>query len=377
MLYHFGELKMRSSQSQSRCQRTFHQVLEEMPPGRRFLVAANPPARAGAADVRYLVEKSFALRYSDISGMYHYAKLASVLASALPRRSNDLQHAKGEAWIQLGAALRVLGHLQSSQQAFSTAEEELSRGSLRPDIQARLWEWRGSLYRDWRNFEEAENCLASALYWHSQAGELGDSNRCLVSRALCAGKGGNPERAVRLAERATRNIDSKARPDLAVSALHALCWYLVDLRKPKLADACYVEGEPLFNILKDELIQTHRTWLRAHINHALELHSSAETLYRRAADGFAKQEDSYERALVLLDLCLPLASQNRLDELAAIAAEIIPEFERIGISREATASRLLLSAATQASVAQRVKALVKVSNLVQQSLPPARELPEP
>jgi tetratricopeptide (TPR) repeat protein len=360
-----------------RCAGTaFHQVLEEQPPARRFLLAANPPARAGVSDLRALSDKSFSLRYSDISGMYHYARLACTLAEALSG-GVDMQDAKGEAWIQLGNGLRIFGHLPSSQEAFKTAESALLKGSLRPELQAFLWEMRGALYRDWRKFLKAEECLAEALYWHSQAGELGDSNRCLVSRALCAGKGGNPERAVRLAERATRNIDSKARPDLAVSALHALCWYLVDLRKPKLADACYVEGEPLFNILKDELIQTHRTWLRAHINHALELHSSAETLYRRAADGFAKQEDSYERALVLLDLCLPLASQNRLDELAAIAAEIIPEFERIGISREATASRLLLSAATQASVAQRVKALVKVSNLVQQSLPPARELPEP
>jgi hypothetical protein len=103
---------------------------------------------------------------------------------------------------------------------------------------------------------------------------------------------------------------------------------------------------------------------------------AAETHYRRAAHGFARQDLAYERALVLLDLCLPLAAQDRLEELAAVAADILPEFERIGIGREATASRILLSAATQASIAKRLKNIEKVSRLVQQALPPAQKLPD-
>jgi hypothetical protein len=59
-----------------------------------------------------------------------------------------------------------------------------------------------------------------------------------------------------------------------------------------------------------------------------------------------------------------------------VAAEILPEFERIGIGREAMASRLLLSAATQASIAQCLKGIEEVSRLVQQALPPARTLPD-
>jgi GNAT superfamily N-acetyltransferase len=173
-----------------------------------------------------------------------------------------------------------------------------------------------------------------------------------------------------------RAIDPKARPDLAVAAVHALCWYLVDLGNPEKARACFVLGEPLFNSQPDMLIQAHRAWLCAHIDYALGLHQSAEIFYRCAAKEFAKQGIAYERALVLLDLCLPLAAQNRPDELAAVANEILPEFERIGIGREAMASRLLLSAATQASIARRLKGIEKVSRLVQQALPPARTLPD-
>jgi hypothetical protein len=178
-----------------------------------------------------------------------------------------------------------------------------------------------------------------------------------------------------LAERAAREIDSRARPDLAVAAVHALSWHLVDVGNPKLALASYGEGETLFESQPDELIQAHRSWLRAHIYHALEIHPTAEIYYRRAAQIFAKHEISYERALVLLDLCLPLAAQHRLKELAAVAAEILPEFERIGIGREASVSRLLLSAARQAQVTDRLKDLARVSHLVQSALPPARQLP--
>lgn len=345
---------MRLTRQRSR-RRSFHEVLEDLPPARRFLWAANPPPRAGAEDVRYLADKSFSLRYSDIPGTYHYARLACTLGRALTKDDADLQDAKGAAWTQFGAILRVLGHLPSSLSAFATAEEELAKGSSRPDHQARLWEWRGSLYRDWRKFELAEKCLTTAIHWHSQADQLADWSRCLVSRALCAGKGGDPARAVRLAERALKRIDGRARPDLAASALHTLCWNLVDAGQPSLALTAYVEGESLFEAQPAELVQVHRSWLLAHIGNALGHYSRAEGCYWVAAAVFSKHELGYERALVLLDLCLPLAAQQRLEELSVVAAEILPEFERIGISREATASRLLLSAATQATVAERVK----------------------
>jgi tetratricopeptide (TPR) repeat protein len=365
---------MRLSTDRDR-RRPFHLVLEDLAPARRLLFASNPPARACASDVQALVKKSFDLRYSDIPSMYHYAKLACSLADALPKSDRETQDAKGEAWLQLGNAFRILGHLQSSQRAFAKAESELSKGTQRPDLMALLWELRGALFRDWRKFPLAEKCLAQAVNFHSQAGEQAGLSRCFITRALCAGEGSDPERAVRFAERAVRRIDPITRPDLAVAAVHVMCWFLVDTGHPMLALECSVEAEPLF-AQADELVELRRTWLRAHIDHALGLHPSAEILYRRAAEGFAKHEIAYERALVLLDLCLPLAAQHRLDELAAVAAEILPEFERIGIGREATASRLLLSAATRATLAERLEGLDKVSRLVQRALPPPRQLPK-
>jgi tetratricopeptide (TPR) repeat protein len=308
--------------------------------------------------------------------MFHYAKLACCLADALRRHDIEIQDARGEAWLQFGNALRILGHLSKAHGALIKAGAELSAGSQQADTAALLWEVRGSLYRDWRKFPLAEQCLSAAVHFHLEAGEAADSNRCLITRALCAGEGGDPRRAVRFAERAIRRIDPLKRPDLAVIATHVMCWFLVDAGHPKLSLACSVEAEPLFNKQTDELIQIRRTWLRGHIDSALGLYPSAEVLYRRAADGYAKHELAYERALVLLDLCIPLAAQDSREELAATAAEILPEFERIGIGREAMASRLLLSAATQATIAERVAGLEKVSRLVQQALPLPRKLPE-
>jgi tetratricopeptide (TPR) repeat protein len=356
--------------------RSFSLALEDLPPRRRFLFAANPPSRAGSGDVRALVTKSYGLRYSDVPGMCHYARLASTLAGALRLGDPDLQDAKGEAWMQHGNVLRIFAHFRDSQRSLATAEEELSEGSLRPDLQALLWELRGSLYRDWRKFSLADPCLAIALDYHSHAGHHDDANRCLVARAMTQGYGGSPALAVSLAERAVQGIDPAARPDLAVAAIQALCWFLVDCGDPKRAIACYVDGEPLFNRQTDELVQIHRSWLRGHIDNALGLFSSAETLYRRAAAGFAKHDLAFDRALVLLDLCMPLAEQDQAEELADVAAEILPEFERIGIGREALASRLLLSAARRATIANRLKGLRKVSRLVQRTLPWPRKLPE-
>lgn len=314
--------------------RPFCEILEETPPSKRFLLAANPPARACPADVRYLVEKSFQLRYSDVFSMYRYAKLACGLARALPHQDRESRDANGEACIQFGNTLRILGHFEDSRRSLREAEHWISEGSGRPELLALLWEVRGSLYRDWRNFEASESCLVIARNFHAQAGELGDLDRCLVTRALCAGEGGNAARAVRLSERAAQRINPQKRPDLALSAVHVLCWFLVDEGDPQLARACSVEAESLFTPEVGDLVQIRREWLRGHIDRALGLHLSAEALYRRAANGYAKYDLSYERALVLLDLCLPLAAQNRPDELAAVAKEILPEFERIGIGRK-------------------------------------------
>jgi tetratricopeptide (TPR) repeat protein len=308
--------------------------------------------------------------------MFHYAKLARCLAYALSQQDLETQDARGEACIQFGNVLRILGHFPSALQSFKEAEMHLSKGTRLPKLFALLWEVRGSLYRDWRDFAQSEKCLATASSFHSRSGDEVDSNRCLVTRAICAGEGGDPSRAVRLAERAIQDSDWEKQPDLAIAAVHVMCWFLVDAGQPVLALTCSVEAEPLFSPPLDELVSIRRTWLQAHIHSALKLYLAAEILYRRAAEGYARHELYYERTLVLLDLCLPLAAQNRLDDLATVAADILPEFERIGIGREAAASRILLSAATQASMANRLKDIEKVSRLVQQALPPAQKLPE-
>jgi tetratricopeptide (TPR) repeat protein len=326
--------------------RAFYLELEDFPSEKRWLLAANPPRWASATDVHVLIEKSFALRYSDIRGMSEYAQLACVLAGAIRWKDADHQDARGEAWIQQSSVLRMRGNFPSSRQAITRAKEEFSRGSLRPDLQARLWEYGGTLCRDWRKFRLAEQSLATAFEWHARAGDLADSHRCLVSQAICAGYGGEPKRAVRLAERATNGIDSSLRPDLAISAVIALCWFLVDVGDTASALACYIEGEPLFSLRSDPLVQAHLSWLRGHIEDALGLHQPAEILYQRAAHEFAQQGLTLDRALVLLDLCGPLAAQRKRKEVAALAAEILPEFLRVGLRREAAASRHWLSEAS-------------------------------
>jgi len=241
----FSEAQMPRPRNRDQ-QRSFYETLEDRPPASRFLLAANPPSYAASADIRHLVKKSFGLRYSNIPGMYHYAKLARCLADAILQQDPESQDAKGEAWLQFGNVLRILGHFQSARRAFDEAELKFSKGTRPPNLYALLWELRGSLYRDWRDFAHSEQCLATAIRFHSQSGDRGDSSRCLVARALCAGEGGDPGRAVRLAERAILRINRKKQPDLAIAAVHVMCWFLVDSGQPTLALASYIEAEPLF-----------------------------------------------------------------------------------------------------------------------------------
>jgi tetratricopeptide (TPR) repeat protein len=326
------------------------------PPARRAFLAQNPPQGVSPADILSFRDYSFSLRFSDIGGMVHWAELAAILANTVcARRPTPLsQDVRGATWCQKGNSLRMLAHFPEAEESFEIAEEALDLGTGDALLAARLWEFRGSLYRDWRRFALAQSSLERARPYYQAAGDETGLTRCLIVEAMVAGKDHNPIRAVRLAEQAINRVDPRVEPLLAVSIAHTLAWHLVDHGRPRQARAVYSATEQLFDELREEvLVQAHRLWLVAHIDEALGLDESAEPLLRRASEAYAEAGLFYEEALSRLDLAAVLARQRRMPEVLAAVNAVQPLFESLGIGPEAavaTASRSCPPASRRQSV---------------------------
>ena len=134
------------------------------PPARRFLLASNPPRSVSTDDILSFSDYSFSLRFTDIGGMVHWAELATILADAVCRRTpvRHYQDARGAAWCEKGNSLRLLAHFPEAEASLAAAEEALSLGTGSALLAARLWELRGSLFRDWRRFDLAQYSSARA-----------------------------------------------------------------------------------------------------------------------------------------------------------------------------------------------------------------------
>lgn len=348
------------------------------PPGRRALLAANPPRSVSSQDILSFRDHSYSLRFSDIGGMVHWAEIGVILADAVAARtgSQQFQDARAAAWGQKGNSLRMLAHFLEAEISLSVAQDALNLGSGDPKIAALLWEFRGSLYRDSRRFALAETSMAQARALHEEIGDDFGLTRCLACEAIFAGKNQNPIRAVRIAERAMNRVDPCSDPLLAISISHTLAWNLVDQGKPRQARAVYSVTEPLFDELRDEaLVQAHRLWLVAHIDGGLGLDESAESLLRRASEAYAAAGLSYEEALSRLDLAVVLARQNRMAEVLATVDAVQPLFEALGIGPEATAARLLRFEVMPPTVGQTVRVLMLAARQICLQPLPRRPIP--
>lgn len=348
------------------------------PPARRVLLASNPPQNVSASDILSFSTYSFSLRFTDIGGMVHWAELATILADAVCRRrsARHFQDARAAAWCEKGNSLRMLAHFPEAEESLAVAEEVLSLGTGAAKTAARLWELRGSLYRDWRRFDLAQSSLARARGLYEEARDGNGLTRCLIVEAMVAGKNRNPIRAARLAEKAMNRVDPGLDPHLAASIAHTLAWNLVDQGRPRHARAVYSATEPLFDDLRDEaLVQAHRLWLVAHIDGALGLDESAEQLLRRTSEAFATASLSYEEALSRLDLGIVLARQHRLAEVLSTVNAILPLFEALGIGPEAAVARRLRFEVLPATMEQVVSTLTLASREILLQPMPRQPIP--
>lgn len=307
-------------------------VVALCPPGDSVL----QPQREKIAD---LTAESFALRYSNPVLSVEVAAQACTLGRRLLMRSDapEIRDTTAAALIQHANALRVAGDHAASEASFRAAETYLR--PERPDLRADLCCRRASLLRDSGRLVEAERCLVEASELLQATNDRAGQASAYMSRALLAGRQGDPHRAIDLAKKVLARVNPRSHCLLWESAMHCLVWNLLDMRKPAEA-ARYWQANTSLRTLEEPLLIARRSWLEGRLDQAFGRLSEALAKMLAASAVFSEAGQEYDDALLGVDLARVYHARGERRESRAIAARSLPVLERYGAAaRETDACR--------------------------------------
>lgn len=296
--------------------------------------------------VRWLIERSHAVRYRDTEEMLHLARLArlavevcSVKAAGSPQKLADLRI---QAWGHFANTLRVCGRLEEAEQAFAIAETCLPDGTGDPMIEALLLEQLGSHSTSRRCFTRAVELLERAENLYQEVGVRWRRARARILKAIAMVYSGEPEEASRLLRQAIPMIEPDEDPYLLLAARHNLVYCLIDLDRTEEALAVYHEIRELNRQFTDPLIQLRNTWQEGKLLRELGHLFPAEEKLLQARRGFMARGLAYEVAVVSLDLADVYAKMGCAAEVNQLVSETLPIFRALRIGRDMLAALIQL-----------------------------------
>lgn len=299
----------------------------------------------------YLVEQAKIEVFEDPSRAEDLGRLALVVAEQLEGSHygdllvNDL---KTRAWAEIANSLRVQTDLRAADEALASAREQFEQGTGDILLEARLITIEGSLRREQRRFDEADEMLQRAYSIYNEADEDHLVGRTLLLMSKLEAEKGEPEKALARLDEAEPLIDAERDPAMLlslesnrVSCLHT-AGRAVEAKKllPGLRNLTAEHGGQM-----DEI---RLRWLSAVIERDLGNLKEAEKELAAVSSGFADRRIAYEAALASLDLAAVFAQQGRNGEVKELAEEMLPIFRSRDVHREATAALLVFHKAAMA-----------------------------
>jgi tetratricopeptide (TPR) repeat protein len=287
-------------------------------------------------------ERSLSLRFDDPEGMVAFAKVGCVLAEALDEASYGgpvVADVCARAWAELGNAYRVADDLDRAGAAFGRARDFATRGTGSPSLIAEIFYLVASYLADRRRFGEAVEFLELLEELHLRRGELGARARVLIKLANIRSQANEPENAILVYLRALSLLDPGSEDRLA--AVHGLAVNLVEAGHYGSAQHLLTSNRRLYR-KAGKLNQLRLIWLEGKLAFGVGELGKAEGKFNTARLAFLRVNQTFDSALVSLDLALLYIRQERRQELVWLVDQMLGTFRTLGIAREAIASLLLL-----------------------------------
>lgn len=300
-----------------------------------------------------LLQRSSSLRYSDPAGMIRDAEAARKLVFLLPpgrygrRITADL---RSRVLAEVGNAYRVADDLDTAGDTLAEAASWARRGTGEPRLLARVGELAASLHGDKRQFGEAIAMLERVRSFYEQLGDYHHAGRALISQGIFTRDSGKPLEGIALYACGLKCLEPGRDLNLELTAVHGLAYCLHEAGCSAQARELLAEKRYLYERLAEPLKMIRLRWLEGKIAFALQEDAEAEAALREARRDFMEEEQSFDAALVSLDLALVLAKHERQLELISLVDEIVPTFRRLQIRREGIAALVILRKACERPV---------------------------
>ncbi|MCH9648268.1 MAG: hypothetical protein K0U98_08515 [Deltaproteobacteria bacterium] len=232
---------------------------------------------------------------------------------------------------------RVACDFETAKHCFSRAEDHLNRGTGDQLLQAEILSLRASLVHNQRQFHQAIDLADRTEEIYIELEETHLQGRLLVKKAGIYRDWGHLETAVGILIEACKCIDEEKDPRLAAIASTNLAEYFCQLGKPAEANVVMDDSHERFHNTVDSgsTLLLYREWTAAKVAWGLGNLEEAEDKFIAVKEAWADLENSYNSALVSLDLAEFYTVFDRLEDVAAIAEETAKTLEVMEMHREA------------------------------------------
>lgn len=259
----------------------------------------------------------------------------------------SIDSAKARAWASLGNALRVLSDFRQAEQAFRQAEVHLAGGWLDPLDEALLLEYKSSLRRAQRRFDEALSLIDSAIAVYREVNEPHGQGRAMMAKGLVLRYAGDAEAAGTWFRDSLFLLDGNEEPRLLALSQSNLIGCLIDTGRLHEASALLPESQKLIEQVGRRCDSTRLRWMEGTIAAALGRPAEAEEIFLELIEAFTEDRVAYDVALVSLELSALYARQGRTADVKRLAAEMLPIFQSCEVHREALAALIVFQKAAE------------------------------
>lgn len=295
-----------------------------------------------------LLAKSMDSVFADPTKSFELAELATRITRFLgdaydPHWVLDL---RARALAHVANALRILGELCGAEAYFRSAEDclatSLSGNTL---VQAEILDFRSSLLRDQRRWEEALALCKEASELYETNGDRIGVARSLIQKARILCEVGQVVQAIELLRQVPSTLEPGVGLDLAALARFNLLCFLIQAGDLDEAESLLPEVRLGLPSSLEPLKAVHVVWAEGRLHSARGRLDEAEDAYKQAQSEFLDRQMAYDAALVSLDLAIVFAQQGRSSELKTLALESMAIFDSREIHREAMAALVMFQEA--------------------------------
>lgn len=311
-------------------------------------LAAAPSELKGLPAYEAFLERSWSLRHEDPEEMVRLALYATLVAGRLDpevhgaAQVNDLQC---RAWAALGNAYRVADDLDAADFALGRAAELFLEGTRDELLGAHLFDLQASLYGARRSFAAALETLGVIHDLYLRRGDAHLAGRALIKKGIYTGHANDPDEAIRLLQRGLSEIDAEREPQLALSAIHNIAYFLIECGRYREARTLVWQNLPRYETHGGHLDRIKLQGLRGLICAGLGELDRAEDYLAGARRGFETAGVRYHAAIAGLDLSVVWLRQGRRQEARDLVLDCAGVFVELRIHREALAAVLVLQRA--------------------------------